>query len=91
MHTPRRVGFQVKLLFASVFAFVPLALGQQNHAAAGIQKINHVVFLIKENRTYDNMFGAFNAKYGTQNLHTLHRASGAGRPSPRPLRTRCRP
>ena len=66
MHTPRRVGFPVKLLFASVFAFVALALGQQNPAAAGIQKINHVVFLIKENRTYDNMFGAFNSKYGTK-------------------------
>jgi phospholipase C len=45
---------------------VPLASAQPSAAPSGIQKINHVVFLIKENRTYDNMFGAFNATYGTK-------------------------
>ena len=54
------------LLFAFLFVFFPLALGQQQTAPSGIQKISHVVFLIKENRSYDNMFGAFNAKYGTK-------------------------
>jgi len=43
-----------------------LARAQKETPLAGIQKINHVVFLIKENRTYDNMFGAFNSKYGTK-------------------------
>lgn len=41
------------------------ARGQQP-PPAGIQKIEHVVFIVKENRTYDNMFGAFSAKYGTK-------------------------
>lgn len=67
MHIPRSIGSSVNLLlFALVFGLVPLALGQQQNAPAGIQKISHVVFLIKENRTYDNIFGAFNAKYGTK-------------------------
>jgi phospholipase C len=67
MHIPRSTGFSVNLLlFALVFGLVPLALGQQQNAPAGIQKIGHVVFLIKENRTYDNIFGAFNSKYGTK-------------------------
>ena len=67
MQSPGRTGSSVSLfLLALSFALVPLALGQQQNAPAGIQKISHVVFLIKENRTYDNMFGAFNAKYGTK-------------------------
>ena len=45
---------------------VSLACAQPSAGPSGIQKINHVVFLIKENRTYDNMFGAFNATYGTK-------------------------
>src|ERR1700687_4347261 len=47
-------------------AAVPLACAQQSAGPSGIQKINHVVFIIKKNRTYDNMFGAFNATYGTK-------------------------
>ena len=54
------------LLVAFLFTLVPLALGQQQTGPSGIQKISHVVFLIKENRTYDNIFGAFNSKYGTK-------------------------
>src|ERR1700722_14806623 len=34
-------------------------------AAAGINKINHIVFLIKENRSFDNYFGAFPGVNGT--------------------------
>jgi len=54
------------LLFA-----ISLARAEQKAEASGIQpsgiqKINHIVFLIKENRTYDNMFGTFNAVYGTK-------------------------
>lgn len=45
---------------------VSLACAQPSPGPSGIQKINHVVFLIKENRTYDNMFGAYNATYGTK-------------------------
>jgi phospholipase C len=48
---------------------LPLARAQQKSGLSntvGIQKINHIVFLIKENRTYDNMFGTFNTTYGTK-------------------------
>jgi len=34
-------------------------------APAGINKINHIVFLIKENRSFDNYFGAFPGVNGT--------------------------
>src|SRR5215472_8307034 len=33
-------------------------------AQNGMNKINHIVFLIKENRTYDNMFGAYDPQNG---------------------------
>jgi len=48
-----------------LLAISPVVLGQQP-APVGIQKIDHVVFIVKENRSYDNMFGAFNAMYGTR-------------------------
>lgn len=44
---------------------LPAAFGQQSDAT-GIQKIDHVVFIVKENRTFDNMFGAYSSKYGTK-------------------------
>ncbi len=67
MYVPRRrIVFGCLLCFACFLFPLPLAFGQPDGALAGIQKINHVVFLIKENRTYDNMFGAFNPKYGTK-------------------------
>lgn len=34
-------------------------------AQSGMNKINHIVFLIKENRTYDNMFGAYDTHNGS--------------------------
>jgi len=61
VHDSRRLACLLGLLSA-----VSIAPAQQNAAPSGIQKINHVVFLIKENRTYDNMFGTFNGKYGTR-------------------------
>jgi len=49
MRIPRSTGFAVNLLlFALVIALSPLR-GKQRDAPAGIQKISHVVFLIKEN------------------------------------------
>src|ERR1039457_4796060 len=76
MHSPGSIVYSVNLLLISlVFALAPIAFGQQQNAPAGIQKISHVVFLIKENRSYDNMFGAFNAKYGTKTC-TLSRSEG---------------
>ena len=52
---------------ASVMALGHFGLSQlQSPSSAGIQKIDHVIFLIKENRTYDNIFGAFNTKYGAK-------------------------
>jgi phospholipase C len=46
-------------------ANMPQALAQRIAADVGINKINHVVFIIKENRTYDNMFGVFDPNNGT--------------------------
>ena len=46
-----------------VLAIIPVARGQQS-APTGIQKIDHVVFIVKENRTFDNMFGTFNSANG---------------------------
>src|ERR1035438_2099367 len=67
MPIPHRSSFFAHILrFASLLALLPMALAQPQYAPTGIQKISHVVFLIKENRTYDNIFGAFNAKYGTK-------------------------
>jgi phospholipase C len=54
----------VGLAFAQIFSL--FAGAQPAAPPVGIQKINHVVFLIKENRTYDNIFGTFNTKYGTK-------------------------
>ena len=34
-------------------------------AQNGMNQINHIVFLIKENRTYDNMFGAYDTHNGS--------------------------
>jgi phospholipase C len=66
VHISHRTGFPVFVLLIFVLALAPLTLGQQEKAPSGIQKISHVVFLIKENRTYDDIFGAFNSKYGTK-------------------------
>jgi len=44
----------------------PIPALSQPRSPAGIQKIDHVVFIVKENRTFDNMFGAFTSKYGTK-------------------------
>src|ERR1035438_10850588 len=67
MRIQRLTGLPVHLFLLPIwFAFVGPVLGQGPAAPVGIQKINHVVFLIKENRSFDNMFGAFNATYGTK-------------------------
>ncbi len=54
-----RTGICAFLLFAAI----PITRAQQ-HAPAGIQNIDHVIFIVKENRTYDNMFGTLNPTYG---------------------------
>jgi phospholipase C len=67
MRIPSRFKFSANLLLLTfIFVVVPLVGGQQQSVPVGIEKINHVVFLIKENRTYDNIFGSFNSKYGTK-------------------------
>lgn len=38
----------------------------QQPDATGIQKIDHIVFIVKENRTFDNMFGAYTSTYGAK-------------------------
>jgi len=42
------------LLLCIAISIVPGAAAQ-----SGIQQIKHVVFIIKENRTFDNYFGTF--------------------------------
>ena len=37
----------------------PISVSLTGPAIAGINKISHIVFLIKENRTFDNYFGTF--------------------------------
>lgn len=62
MWFPRfRSGICAFLLFAAV----PVTRAQQP-SPTGIQKIDHVVFIIKENRSFDNMFGTLNSTYGTK-------------------------
>ncbi|MGB9235997.1 MAG: alkaline phosphatase family protein [Terriglobales bacterium] len=51
------------LLGLIVGLIAPAALGQHPQAT-GIQNIDHVVFIVKEGRTYDSMFGTLNATYG---------------------------
>jgi len=60
------VNFRRLVCLLCLLSAVSLAHAQPSAGLSGIQKINHIVFLIKENRTYDNMFGAFNATYGTK-------------------------
>ncbi len=36
----------------------------RRHVPAGLKKIKHIVFLVKENRTFDNYFGTFPAADG---------------------------
>ncbi len=57
--------FRTEICAFLLFAAVPNTRAQQ-HSPTGIQKIDHVVFIIKENRTFDNMFGTLNSTYGTK-------------------------
>ncbi len=41
------------------------ALAQQNPLPPGLSKIQHIVFLVKENRSFDQMFGQFPGANGT--------------------------
>jgi len=61
-----QIRSSARLLFVLLPALIAPLYAQQVSAPSGIQKINHVVFLIKENRSFDNMFGAFNPKYGSK-------------------------
>ncbi|MGA8299540.1 MAG: alkaline phosphatase family protein [Terriglobales bacterium] len=61
MRLPFRFAPAFSLLF---LVSLPSPVAAQK--PAGMEKINHVVFIVKENRTFDNMFGAFKAKYGTK-------------------------
>ncbi len=53
-----------------VAAAMDPAIAQQGSSPTGINQINHIIFLIKENRTYDNMFGVFDAVNGTTTCTT---------------------
>ena len=64
------------LSFLALASSPTVAQADRDHAArpittpTGIGKISHIVFIVKENRTYDNMFGAFNSAYGRKTCKT---------------------
>jgi phospholipase C len=87
--SPRTAFFAILLYVLTPFALSSTAaLGQQQTVQSGIQKIDHVIFLLKENRTYDNMFGAFDARYGTKTCKLSTGQVVPIGPGPRPLSPR---
>jgi phospholipase C len=61
----RYFRFRTGICAVLLFAMMPITQAQL-HSPTGIQKIDHIVFIIKENRTYDNMFGTFNSTFGAR-------------------------
>jgi len=55
-------GYTAVLL---LFFTLLVVMSRQLAGQSGIKKINHIVFVVKENRTYDNMFGAFDPRNGS--------------------------
>jgi len=45
--------------WVALYLLLCLAFGSLVAAQNGIQQIKHIVFIIKENRTFDNYFGTF--------------------------------
>lgn len=75
------LGFLILATSATIAQAASESAAQPVKSPPGIQHIKHIVFIVKENRTYDNMFGAFNSNYGTQTCKTstgqlipMHRA-----------------
>jgi phospholipase C len=55
-------GFRIGRIFRTIAICILTCASPawaQQPPATGIQKIDHIVFLIKENHSFDNMFGAF--------------------------------
>src|SRR5262249_10990505 len=44
---------------ASQQLFRPKVLRKRHHHHAGMTKVDHIVFIVKENRTFDHYFGTF--------------------------------
>ncbi len=66
MHTYTRRTLMLTLLLASVSLILPgPASPAHAHPRAVASPIQHIVFIIKENRTFDNYFGAFTCSDGT--------------------------
>jgi phospholipase C len=55
MNWHSKLGVFLTLLCGAAFAQTPAAVNPQND----ITLINHIVFIVKENRTFDNFFGTF--------------------------------
>jgi phospholipase C len=55
-----RIGFATTIL-VFVLSFSPISIPQNRATAAPIKSypIKHIVFMVKENRTFDSMFGTF--------------------------------
>src|SRR6476661_2590040 len=55
---PTRLG--LSLAFLTTAALVTLGTaGTQTHAADGINKIDHILVVYMENRSFDNLYGLF--------------------------------
>src|SRR5260370_41816718 len=55
----KTVGFSSGIALATVLAFAAGLLTGQQAAPADLNTIQHIVFIIKENRAYDNVFGTY--------------------------------
>jgi len=64
----RSVSTTLALVIAAVT--LPILRAQEQPRPMGLTNINHIVFIVKENHTFDNMFGAFSAEYGTTTCTT---------------------
>ena len=63
---PLRHGFSAALLVA-----VFLSTGRNAPAAVGLDRVEHIVVLYLENRSFDNLYGLFPGAEGLQNLDRI--------------------
>ena len=54
-----------KLIWSAMQAVLWIGVGFMNHAIGQETPIRHVVFIVKENRSFDHMFGRFQGANGT--------------------------
>jgi phospholipase C len=57
--TPRKVAISIAVIFCASMPLVTCNSSTTSHAANDPSAIQHIVFIVKENRTFDNYFGGF--------------------------------